>query len=76
MAGIGPRDVDLAEVHDCFTIAEVIDSEDLGFFEKGKGVDAVREGQTARNGEISINPSGGIKIKRASNRCNRSRSSS
>jgi len=59
MAGITPKDIDFAEVHDCFTIAEVVDTEDLGFFEKGKGVEAVREGQTKLNGEISINPSGG-----------------
>ncbi len=63
MAGITPKDIDFAEVHDCFTIAEVIDTEDLGFFEKGKGVYAVREGQTKRNGEIPINPSGGLKSK-------------
>jgi acetyl-CoA C-acetyltransferase len=63
MAGITPKDVDFAEVHDCFTIAEVVDTEDLGFFEKGKGVYAVREGQTKRNGEIPINPSGGLKSK-------------
>tara|TARA_B100000953_G_scaffold41119_1_gene31753 strand:+ start:40 stop:1194 length:1155 start_codon:yes stop_codon:yes gene_type:complete len=63
MAGITPKDIDFAEVHDCFTIAEVVDSEDLGFFEKGKGVEAVREGQTKLNGEISINPSGGLKSK-------------
>jgi len=63
MAGITPNDIDFAEVHDCFTIAEVVDTEDLGFFEKGKGVDAVREGQTKRNGEVPINPSGGLKSK-------------
>jgi len=63
MAGITPKDVDFAEVHDCFTIAEVIDSEDLGFFEKGKGVEAVREGQTKRNGQMPLNPSGGLKSK-------------
>jgi len=63
MAGITPKDVDFAEVHDCFTIAEVIDTEDLGFFDKGKGVEAVREGQTKLNGSISINPSGGLKSK-------------
>ena len=63
MAGITPKDVDFAEVHDCFTIAEVVDTEDLGFFEKGKGVDAVREGLTKRNGQIPINPSGGLKSK-------------
>jgi len=63
MAGITPKDVDFAEVHDCFTIAEVIDSEDLGFFDKGKGVEAVREGQTKRNGQVPLNPSGGLKSK-------------
>jgi len=63
MAGITPKDVDFAEVHDCFTIAEIVDSEDLGFFEKGKAVDAVREGKTRLNGEIPINPSGGLKSK-------------
>lgn len=63
MAGIKPKDVDFAEVHDCFTIAEIVDSEDLGFFEKGKAVQAVRDGRTRLNGEISINPSGGLKSK-------------
>ena len=63
MAGITPKDIDFAEVHDCFTIAEIVDTEDLGFFEKGKGVEGVREGQTARNGSIPINPSGGLKSK-------------
>ena len=63
MAGIKPKDVDLAEVHDCFTIAEVVDTEDLGFFKKGEGVEAAREGRTARNSEISVNPSGGLKSK-------------
>lgn len=63
MAGITPKDVDFAEVHDCFTIAELVDSEDLGFFEKGHAVQAVREGRTKLNGDISINPSGGLKSK-------------
>ena len=63
MAGITPKDINFAEVHDCFAIAEIVDTEDLGFFEKGKGVQAVREGQTKLNGEISINPSGGLKSK-------------
>ncbi len=63
MAGIKPKDVDFAEVHDCFTIAEIVDSEDLGFFDKGKAVEAVRDGKTRLNGEISINPSGGLKSK-------------
>ena len=63
MAGITAKDVDFAEVHDCFTIAEIVDTEDLGFFEKGKGVQAVREGRTKLNSDISINPSGGLKSK-------------
>ena len=63
MANITAKDVDFAEVHDCFTVAEVVDTEDLGFFEKGKGVEAVRENQTKLNGQISINPSGGLKSK-------------
>ena len=63
MAGVTPKDIDFAEVHDCFTIAEIIDTEDLGFFEKGQGVQAVREGKTKRNGQIPINPSGGLKSK-------------
>lgn len=63
MAGITSHDVDFAEVHDCFTIAELVDSEDLGFFEKGKAVEAVREGRTRLDGEIPINPSGGLKSK-------------
>ncbi len=63
MAGITPRDIDFAEVHDCFTIAEVVDSEDLGFFEKGQGYRAARESRTARDGDIPINPSGGLKSK-------------
>ncbi|MBI5697441.1 MAG: thiolase domain-containing protein [Thaumarchaeota archaeon] len=63
MAGITAKDIDFAEVHDCFTIAEVVDTEDLGFFEKGTGVQAVREGRTSMNGDIPINPSGGLKAK-------------
>ena len=63
MAGITAKDVDFAEVHDCFTIAEIIDTEDLGFFEKGKGVEAVRDEQTSLNGKTPINPSGGLKSK-------------
>ena len=63
MAGLTSHDIDFAEVHDCFTIAELVDSEDLGFFEKGRAVEAVREGKTKLNGEIPINPSGGLKSK-------------
>lgn len=63
MAGITAKDIDFAEVHDCFTIAEIVDTEDLGFFEKGQGVQAVREGRTTMKGDIAINPSGGLKSK-------------
>lgn len=63
MAGIRPSDVDLAEVHDCFSITQIINTEDLGFFEKGSGARAVAEGKTALDGVIPINPSGGLKAK-------------
>jgi acetyl-CoA C-acetyltransferase len=59
-AGISPADVDVAEVHDCFTIAEIIATEDLGFFPKGKGGVAVDEGWTAVDGKVAVNPSGGL----------------
>ncbi|HEU4482219.1 MAG TPA: thiolase domain-containing protein [Nitrososphaeraceae archaeon] len=63
MAGISAQDVDFAEVHDCFTIAEIIDVEDLGFFKKGKAAREIRDGATSRKGKIPINPSGGLKSK-------------
>ncbi|GAB2517934.1 Acetyl-CoA acetyltransferase [Corynebacterium atrinae] len=62
-AGLTPADIDLAEVHDCFTITQIINTEDLGFFDPGRGGDAVAEGRTARNGDIPINTSGGLKAK-------------
>ena len=63
MAGVGPKDIDFAEVHDCFSIAEILVSEALGFFEKGQGGPAVEAGKTTIGGEIPINPSGGLKAK-------------
>ncbi len=60
-AGIEPKDVDVAEVHDSFTIAEIIAYEDLGFAEKGKGAELIREGVTELGGDIPVNPSGGLK---------------
>jgi len=63
MAGIQPKDIDFAEVHDCFTIAEIIASEDLGFFEKGEGWKAAEAGETASSGKKPINLSGGLKSK-------------
>jgi len=58
-ADVRPSDIDVVELHDCFSAAEVGDSEDLGFFEKGNGAAAVEAGRTAVDGEIPINPSGG-----------------
>jgi acetyl-CoA C-acetyltransferase len=63
MAGIGPQDIQVAEVHDCFTIAEIIATEDLGFFAPGEGPHAVDQGRTALNGDRPINTSGGLKAK-------------
>jgi acetyl-CoA C-acetyltransferase len=63
-ANLKPENIDLAEVHDCFTISEIVVSEDLGFFEKGCGGPAVEEGKTSlEGGEIPINTSGGLKSK-------------
>jgi len=63
MAGVKPEDIDLAEVHDCFTIAEICAIEDLGFANKGEGGKAVEEGLTDIDGKIPVNPSGGLKSK-------------
>ncbi|MEM4360931.1 MAG: thiolase domain-containing protein [Candidatus Anstonellaceae archaeon] len=60
-AKIAPKDIDVAEVHDCFTIAEILAIEDIGFFEKGKGAKATEDGLTTIGGEIPINTSGGLK---------------
>jgi len=62
-AGVGPADIDFVEVHDCFSIAEIVATEDLGFFEKGKGGQAVANGETRIDGKIAVNPSGGLKSK-------------
>jgi acetyl-CoA C-acetyltransferase/acetyl-CoA acyltransferase len=62
-AGLTAADVDLAEVHDCFTGAEVLASEALGLIEDGEGGVAAAEGRTARDGDIPINASGGLKAK-------------
>lgn len=63
MARVEPKDIDLAEVHDCFTIAEIVTYEDLGFCEKGKGGLMIQEGETEIGGRIPVNPSGGLKAK-------------
>jgi len=62
-AGRGPADVDLAEVHDCFTIAEVLALESLGLFEEGTGIDAAPAGVTGPDGDRPVNLSGGLKAK-------------
>jgi acetyl-CoA C-acetyltransferase len=63
MAGVEPRDIDVAEVHDCFTIAELMAYEDLGFCGRGEGFKMVREGQTEVGGKIPVNIDGGLKAK-------------
>ena len=62
-AGVEPGDVDVCELHDCFTIAEILAIEGLGFFEFGQGSAAVDRGDTGLDGNIPINPSGGLKAK-------------
>ncbi|MUV56197.1 thiolase domain-containing protein [Halogeometricum sp. CBA1124] len=62
-AGVSPSDVDLAEVHDCFTIAELLAYEDLGFADSGEGWRLVDEGATDRDGDLPVNTSGGLKAK-------------
>ena len=63
MSGLAPKDVDLLEVHDCFTIAEIIALEDLGFVSPGEGGPASLAGYTALNGTKPVNTSGGLKAK-------------
>ncbi len=63
MAGVEPNDLDVAEVHDCFTIAEIIAYEDLGFCGSGKGGNLINEGTTELGGKLPVNPSGGLKSK-------------
>ncbi len=62
-AKVGPNDVDVATCHDCFTIAELMAYEDLGFCAKGEGAKLVREGQTEVGGKIPVNVDGGLKAK-------------
>jgi acetyl-CoA C-acetyltransferase len=63
MAGISPRHIDFAEVHDAFTPFEIISTEDLGFFPAGKGGEAVLEGKTAVDGPLPVNLTGGLKAR-------------
>ena len=63
MAGVGPEDVDVAELHDAFTILEIVESEEVGFFKKGEGHIALEKGETSLSGRLPINTSGGLKGK-------------
>ncbi len=63
MAGVKPSDVDVAELHDAFTILEIVESEEVGFFKKGEGHLALERGETALTGKLPINTSGGLKGK-------------
>jgi acetyl-CoA C-acetyltransferase len=63
LSGLKPEDVQIAEVHDCFSIAEILHIEDLGFFKAGEGYKAVEEGLTRLDGSKPINTSGGLKCK-------------
>lgn len=62
-SGLTPQHIDLVELHDCFSIAEIIDSEDLGLVPRGEGAKWASEGRTGMNGDIVINPSGGLLAK-------------
>ncbi len=63
MAGIGPADIDVATVHDCFTIAEIVAYEDLGFCERGEGGKLIEAKETYADGRIPVNVDGGLKSK-------------
>lgn len=63
MAGLKPADIDLCELHDCFSIASLIAAEGLGFFDYGKAGEAWEKGQADIGGKVAINPSGGLKSK-------------
>ncbi|MGD0780997.1 MAG: beta-ketoacyl synthase N-terminal-like domain-containing protein [Dehalococcoidales bacterium] len=63
MASITPQDIDLCELHDCFSIASLIAAESLGFFDYGKAGGAWEKGETDIGGKVAINPSGGLKAK-------------
>ncbi|MEE8470418.1 MAG: thiolase domain-containing protein [Dehalococcoidia bacterium] len=63
MAGLGPKDIDLCELHDCFTIAEIAATESLGFFDFGEGSKAAESGDTQIGSKTPINPSGGLKAR-------------
>jgi acetyl-CoA C-acetyltransferase/acetyl-CoA acyltransferase len=63
MAGLKPEDIDICELHDCFSIASLIAAEGLGFFEYGKSGEAWEKGEADIGGKVAVNPSGGLKSK-------------
>jgi acetyl-CoA C-acetyltransferase len=63
MAGLAPKDISLAELHDAFTILEIVESEEAGFFPKGEGHKALERGETQIGGRLPVNASGGLKAK-------------
>jgi len=63
MASVKPQEIDFAELHDCFTINEILALEGLGFFSPGEAAEASKKGKTGMSGDIPINPSGGLKAK-------------
>jgi len=63
MAGVTPNDIDVANTHDCFSIAEIMSYEDLGFCKKGEGGKFIEEGQSYIGGKVPINVDGGLKSK-------------
>jgi acetyl-CoA C-acetyltransferase len=63
MAGLGPGDINVAEVHDCFTIAEIMAYEDLGFARPGEGPRLIEEHETYLEGKIPVNIDGGLLCK-------------
>jgi acetyl-CoA C-acetyltransferase len=63
MAGLTPHDVDVAELHDAFTVLEIAESEEVGFFPRGEGAKALEEGRTQIGGDLPISPSGGLKAR-------------
>lgn len=63
MAGLGPKDIDFCELHDCFTIAEIVATESLGFFDFGEGGNGAERGETKIGAKIPVNPSGGLKAR-------------
>ena len=71
MAGIQPEDIDVAELHDAFTILEIAESEHVGFFEKGEGAKALESGATQNRWEITDQPFWWTESTRPSSRCDR-----